>query len=200
MTDEGYVKIYEGGTGGSDEKTITISYKGSTMNIPVHPSYTDEYVRNLMTRIFVTLWRPENPDIEKIEFIWCLVGNIVDKHLAGKELGIKRGTKQFVAGAKVYCFPSMWGDGYEKIMVIGKPRKRQKLIRVIMESKYIKNWRLQKVYDPFVISEMVNNYGWSNLDEDKRTIELMLEWLPKRTVEELPLTEEEIKGKRPEEN
>lgn len=193
MADENeYLKVYEpGGDDHPDENVITMKYKGGTHYIHIHPSYSKEFVQELIIRMQLTLWGPERPLVDEMDFIWCLIGNIVDKHVAGTELGVKRGTKQFAPGTKVYCFPSMWGDGYEKITVIGKPRKRKKLIRVIMQAKYIKNWRLQKVYDPFVMTEMVNNWGWTNRQEDKTTIERMLQWLPERTVEELPLTDEE---------
>jgi len=53
-----------------------------------------------------------------VEFVWCLVGNIMGDHPVGQNKEIKRGTKYFSPGTKVYCFPPQWGDGYEKIYVI----------------------------------------------------------------------------------
>ncbi len=35
------------------------------------------------------------------EFLWCIVGNIVDDHFYGEQKKIKSGTKQFRPGAKV---------------------------------------------------------------------------------------------------
>ncbi|HOV28431.1 MAG TPA: hypothetical protein PK566_19015 [Pseudobacteroides sp.] len=78
-------------------------------------------------------------DEVKNEFIWCLVGNIVEKHFFGEEKMIKIGTKQFSPNTKVYCYPVLWGDGYEDIKVIGRPRKSSKFITIIMKAKYIKN-------------------------------------------------------------
>src|SRR4051812_11515365 len=48
------------------------------------------------------------------EPVWCVVANI-SEHIpsgpGGKES--KRGTKHFSAGTKIYCYPPLWGDGYE---------------------------------------------------------------------------------------
>jgi len=115
-------------------------------------------------------------------YIWCLVGNIVEERYFGYSREIKRGTKKFRPNAKVYCFPPLWGDGYEEIMVIGKTRRRKSYQTVITSSKYITNWRLQKVYEPFIIKKMKGNGGWDDSEESKETISRMLEWLPERTM------------------
>ncbi|HRI26715.1 MAG TPA: hypothetical protein PK239_11555 [Chitinophagales bacterium] len=122
-----------------------------------------------------------NKRSEEPEFIWCLVGNIIDEHYFGEHKEVKRGTKHFLPNTKVYCFPSLWGDGYEDVKVIGRHRKSKTYISIIMPSKYITNWRIQKVYSPYIRSTMQANYGWRNSDEDKNVILGMLEWLPDRT-------------------
>jgi len=53
----------------------------------------------------------------------CLVGNII------KQL------KHFSLGTKVYCLPSIWGDGYERIVVIGRHTGSKRLITIIISSK-----------------------------------------------------------------
>jgi hypothetical protein len=95
----------------------------------------------------------------------------VEEHEWGEEKMMRKGTKQFPPGAKVYCFPALWVDGYENIKVIGKPRKSRRLITVVMRSALITNWRLKKVYDPEVITLMLTQKGWTNADEDKMKIE-----------------------------
>ncbi|GAA5038548.1 hypothetical protein GCM10011506_36470 [Marivirga lumbricoides] len=120
-------------------------------------------------------------DTEKIESIWCLVGNIINEHYYGEEKEIRRGTKRFRPGAKVYCFPPQWGDGYEKIMVIGKSRKSKRFITVVLSAKLITNWRIQRVHTPFLKRKMLENGGWDNSDQSKKRIEEMLKWLPGRT-------------------
>lgn len=58
---------------------------------------------------------PEDP-----KFVWCLVGNIIDGRPVGANYDQQSGTKDFSPGTKVYCMRAKWGDGYEKIMVIGR--------------------------------------------------------------------------------
>jgi hypothetical protein len=119
---------------------------------------------------------------DQTNFIWCLIGNIVDEHPYGIEKEIKHGTKHFSPNTKVYCFPTLWGDGYEDIKVIGRRRKTNKNICIIIPAKLITNWRLQKVYSPFVLNLMRSHHGWTSSDKDKETILKMLVWLPERTI------------------
>lgn len=108
-------------------------------------------------------------------FIWCLVGNVVEKQTFGESNEIRFGTKYFSPNTKVHCFPILWGDGYTNIKVIGRHRKSNKHVCVIMPSKHIQHWRIQKVYHPFVIDMMLSNNGWSNSEDDKNTIMEILE-------------------------
>ena len=91
---------------------------------------------------------------ERPKWIWCLVGNVVKERPYGPNHEVRRGTKRFAPGTKVYYYPVKWGDGYERIYVLGKPREKYDLIRLIMPRKYIENFRLQKVYNPQVIERM----------------------------------------------
>ena len=122
----------------------------------------------------------KNPD--EVESIWCLVGNAVDEHYYGEKREIRRGTKHFPPGAKLYCFPTKWGDGYENIIVIGRPRKTKRFITVVINSKLVTNWRIQRVYTPFIKAQMLENRGWDDSDESKEIIEKMLKWLPNKTA------------------
>lgn len=115
-------------------------------------------------------------------FVWCLVGNIVEKRYNGATRKMEAGTKKFAPNAKVYCFPVLWGDGYEEITVIGKLRRRKNLGVVITSSKFITNWRLQKVFQPFVVRVMRERGGWDASEESRTEIEGMLTWLPSRTA------------------
>lgn len=119
---------------------------------------------------------------ETSDFIWCLVGNAVEEREYGEEKEIKSGTKHFRPGAKLYCFPPLWGDGYEKIKVIGLPRKSKRRITVVMKSDLINNWRKQKVYDQFIIDTMIENRGWDySADSHKRLDELLDSLIKYRT-------------------
>lgn len=110
----------------------------------------------------ITLFNASTKNKEP-KFIWCLVGNI-DKENNSNQL------KYFASNTKVYCFPPLWGDGYEKINVIGFHKKRKQYFTIIISSKHIKNWRLQKVYKPYILSKMNLNKGWTCSDIDKNRI------------------------------
>lgn len=109
-----------------------------------------------------------------VEFVWCLVGNIIGEHPVGENKEIKRGTKHFSPGTKVYCFPPQWGDGYEKIYVIGRPRQSSRFIKVIISSNLVTNWRIQQVFKPPIKKEMIENNGWDETDESKERVLALL--------------------------
>lgn len=70
---------------------------------------------------------------EKSSPIWCLVANVsadIPCGPGGNET--RRGTKLFCAGAIVYCFSVLWGDGYEKVMVIGCHRSTHRYIKMVV--------------------------------------------------------------------
>ena len=114
-----------------------------------------------------------------LEWRWCLVGNIVDEHEYGEDKEIRHGTKSFTRGTKVYIAPVQWGDGFERIVVLGKPRRRPGLIEIIIPQKRVENYRLKKIHDPRVLERMnkSDHSWWKNTDADRECIEGMLTWL-----------------------
>ncbi|MCR4648837.1 MAG: hypothetical protein K5776_07140 [Lachnospiraceae bacterium] len=119
------------------------------------------------------------------EWCWSLVGNIVDEDEFGEEHEIKKGTKQFSSGSKVCLAPGQWGDGYERVIVIGVARGSRKYIEVIMQSKYIENFRMQKIYKPAIMKRMINSehYWWSDSEDDRKEIIEYLEYLAPEEAE-----------------
>jgi hypothetical protein len=109
-----------------------------------------------------------------VEFVWCLVGNIIGEHPVGENKEIKSGTKHFSTGTKVYCFPPQWGDGYEKIYVMGRPRHSSRFIKVVLSSNLVTNWRIQQVFTPRIKKEMIKNNGWDETDDSKERILVLL--------------------------
>ncbi len=85
-----------------------------------------------------------------LESQWCLVGNIHGVRSPVHET-VPSGIKHFSGGTKVYCLPAQWGDGYEKIVVIGKHRGSPSLARLVVPSGIVSNWRAQVVYSPSVL-------------------------------------------------
>ena len=125
------------------------------------------------------------------EWIWCLVGNVIDEHPFGEDHTVVHGTRHFSPGTKVYCLPVQWGDGYEKIAVLGKHRGSRGLIRIVMSRELIHNFRCQKVFSPYVIKRMyvrsdhgMNFKGWGQSEAEHETILSLLPWLNTTAEEE----------------
>ena len=110
-------------------------------------------------------------DVNGIEWVYCIVGNIVEKHELGENKEIRFGTKHFVPGTKVYCLPHLGfgGVAWDNIVVMGKPRKRFKLIKIVIQRKFITNFRLKKVYDRKIIEEM-GIFDQSTNEENKEKL------------------------------
>lgn len=119
------------------------------------------------------------------EWCWCLVGNIVKEHPFGEEKEIRKGTKQFSVGTKVFLAPVQWGDGYERVIVIGIARGSRKYIEIVMQKKYIEIFRLQKIYKPTIVKRMINseNVWWSDSDDARKDIIKYLDVLAPEAAE-----------------
>lgn len=100
------------------------------------------------------------------DFRYILVGNIIDKHVFGEEKIIRSGTKIFRAGAKVYLLPEYGGNGHENIPVNGLPRHRRKKINITINRRYIKNVRILKTYDPYLIKQVDESYFYNRISDD----------------------------------
>lgn len=96
----------------------------------------------------------------------CLIGNIINKHYYGQNKEIRKGSKHFGPGTKVYIFPEFGGSGHESIRVLGKPRKAKKLINVVIPTRLIENVRIKKVYNKKVIA-LIENNGYYQLAKEK---------------------------------
>ncbi len=107
---------------------------------------------NWLRRLFKRVVEP--PD-EAEASQCCLVGNIVAERPFG-EGGVetREGTKHFSPGTKVYAYPAQWGDGYEKILVIGKHRGSTKFVSMVIRSTWVTNWRAKVVYHPEVLRRL----------------------------------------------
>jgi hypothetical protein len=57
----------------------------------------------------------------------------------------------------VYCLFIYGGNGNQSIQVLGKSRKSFRMVDVVIRAFYIKNFRLQKVYEPRII-DFINKY------------------------------------------
>ncbi len=153
-----------------DKRIIKIKFNGLEEQILVNDSIPDDYIKSVIRNLDNHFRSIITIDIDTIEWIYCLVGNIIDEHAFGPDKEIKYGTKHFAPGAKVFCFPYQWDPGNGTLLVIGKARKKYKLIKVVMQVRYIHNFRLKKVYDKEVIREMYYGLGWDNTEDSKNRI------------------------------
>ena len=115
---------------------------------------------------FDELENNQHPE-DEVEWRWCIVGNIIGAHPYGVEKEIRHGTKHFSPGSKVYCTLA-YGE-IDRLVVMGTPRHGWKYIEVIIPSKQVENFRLQKCYKPAVLNMMKQRH-WSwygNTDADK---------------------------------
>lgn len=117
---------------------------------------------------------------------WCLVGNIVQKQPYGEGGQEQRsGTKHFAPGAKVYCLPAQWGDGYEKIVVIGRHRGSKEYVTMVIESAWVTNWRAKVVYEPAVLRciQSATKEAWQRNWTSQDEVETYMAELAQRTAE-----------------
>ena len=120
----------------------------------------------------------KNEPFDGVPWAYCLVGNIVDEHEFGEDKEIRRGTKHFAPGAKVYCLYRLgWGGmGYESMVVMGKPRKQGRLIKITVRTKYIRNFRLKKITNRKVMEAMSGYYNAEKAEETRAEILRFAEW------------------------
>jgi hypothetical protein len=106
---------------------------------------------------------------------WCLVGNIIEPSPSDlDQQPSSQGTKHFSGGTKVYCLPAQWGDGYDKIKVIGRHRGSRQFVTMIISADRVTNWRAKVVYDPEVLRRLAQiGRNW----QTKAEVEAYLESL-----------------------
>jgi hypothetical protein len=113
-----------------------------------------------------------SPDCEAKTSIWCLVANVTrEPHPEGLGGKMQLGTKHFAPGAKLYCFPKEWGDGGEKLRVLGRHRGGgSKLIEIIVSTKWLVDWRVQRVFHPYVVHMMREWKAWDSSEESRQKV------------------------------
>ncbi len=98
--------------------------------------------------------------------VWCPIANIVAERSYGPGgMELRRGAKHFPPGAKVYCYPPLWGDGYENIQVIGRHRGSHRYVKMVIRSAWLTNWRVDLAYSPHLIRHLWPM--WSGIERSK---------------------------------
>lgn len=101
-------------------------------------------------------------DNEGKEYSECVVGNIIGNHYFGEDKEIRNGIKTLRAGAKVYCVFKYGGGGHERIVVMGLPRKSHQMIEIVIRTAYVKNFRVQKVYNPKILDFLKKHNAYND--------------------------------------
>ncbi|HVF85274.1 MAG TPA: hypothetical protein VM821_04785 [Abditibacteriaceae bacterium] len=102
---------------------------------------------------------------DEVQSAWCIAANVVNERPYGEGgLETRSGTKHFAPGAKVYVVYFYWGMGGETLTVVGRHRKSHRYITLSMRSKYLVNWRVELVYSPHVIKEIIANNEYKPKD------------------------------------
>ncbi|GAA4930869.1 hypothetical protein [Actinoplanes utahensis] len=95
--------------------------------------------------------------IEDEPLTWGVAANVSHDVFTRQRTDTKRpGTRHFVPGAKVWVLPTMWGDGGEQRYVVGTRRGTggRRLIRLVMNTAYLVNFRVKPVHSPAVYAAM----------------------------------------------
>jgi hypothetical protein len=82
--------------------------------------------------------------------IWCLVANVVQTRrygFGGTET--RRGLRIFDGGARVYLSGLL--DCYEALPVVGLSRRPHRLVNVVVQARFLTDWRPRMVYSPAVL-------------------------------------------------
>jgi hypothetical protein len=95
---------------------------------------------------------------------WCVVANVAVETAHGDAgLELRRGLKHFSPGAKVWVLPPQWGDGGERLIVIGRHRGNHvKYMSLVVERRHLENFRVHGVYSPAVLRRLDQRSTWED--------------------------------------
>lgn len=96
---------------------------------------------------------------------WCVVANVTrTPHPEGQSGKLALGLKNFVPGAKLYLFRPRWGDGGGRMEALGRHRGSARLVRMVVATRWLENFRAKEVFQPHVEAEMLGAGGWTEAD------------------------------------
>jgi len=119
----------------------------------------------------------EELDKLEVEPIWCATANVKNEIPFGEEHIIKKGTKHFRGGAKIYIAYA-YGGMCDDATVIGHHRSNGRFIKITMPVKHLESFRLELVYSPKVIELIKKESEESNIDYTKDYAEYLILIIP----------------------
>jgi len=85
---------------------------------------------------------------------FCVVANVSAETAYGEGgADVRRGVRHFPAGARVWVLPPQWGDGGEKLVVVGYHRgaRGRGLVRMVVSRRHLTGFRVRGVYSPALL-------------------------------------------------
>jgi len=113
--------------------------------------------------------------------VWCPTANVVGERafrLGGRI--VRRAHAHFAPGTKVYCLPPKWGDGYEQIVVFGHHRGSHRYVKMVINWKWLTNWRVKLAYSPHVIRLLWPD--WTGTERSKAEAQEIVDWTSSRAA------------------
>jgi len=93
-----------------------------------------------------------------LEPFWCATANVKKEILFGEEHILRKGTKHFRGGAKVYIVDAYWGM-CNSVSVVGHHRANGRYIKIDIHVKRLESFRLELVYSPRVAEFIREHYA-----------------------------------------
>jgi hypothetical protein len=113
--------------------------------------------------------------------VWCVVANVREQQTYGEGgRETRRGTKHFAPGAKLHCFPPLWGDGYDNVRVVGHHRGSHRYVTMVVPSRRLERWRAELVYSPAVVKALAGH--WDGTAVSRQMAEDLVRWMQARSV------------------
>src|SRR5688500_17555195 len=101
--------------------------------------------------------------------------NIAEETRAGRGAAVvRRGTAHLSPGAEVYSRAPIWGDGYEKVKVLGRHRGGSRLVEMVVPFRHLDLWRAKLVYRREVIERMTP--WWTGSADSQAEAEGLARW------------------------
>lgn len=110
----------------------------------------------------------------RVNSIWCVVANIAEDIPFGEEKQLRKGTKHFSPGTKIYCYPPLW-DTWKGIQVIGRHRGSKQFVTMVINLNWLVNYRIKLVYNPLILN-LLSKY-WDGTDDSKKRAENLIDIL-----------------------
>lgn len=115
-------------------------------------------------------------DNELPEWCWWIAADIIAEHVIGEDKVTVPGTRHFAPGTTVFYANAYWGQGGERCTVIGVPKYSDDPVGVTIQSKFLTNFRAEKITDRTILNALIRNRLREPSDGNEETI-LYGDWL-----------------------